>query len=46
MRARAGLIGSLAIAMSVRFDAVSFDLQGKAGPNDQMFISRIKITKN
>jgi len=35
-----------AIPDALLFDAVSFDLGGRAGPNDQMFISRIKITKN
>ena len=35
-----------AIPEALLFDAVSFDLQGRAGPNDQMFISSIKITKN
>ncbi len=35
-----------AIPAALEFDAVSFDLQRQAGPNDQMFISRIKITKN
>ena len=35
-----------AIPEALLFDAVSFDLQRQAGPNDQMFISRIKITKN
>jgi hypothetical protein len=28
------------------FDAVSFDLQQQPGPNDQMFISNIKITSS
>jgi hypothetical protein len=27
------------------FDTVSFDLQGKAGPTDQMFLSNVRITK-
>jgi hypothetical protein len=35
-----------AIPEALLFDAVSFDLQGQAGPNDQMFISNIKMTKN
>jgi len=35
-----------AIPDAVLFDAVSFDPQGTAGPNDQMFISNIRITKN
>ena len=35
-----------AIPGTLRFDAVSFDLQRQAGPNDQMFLSNIKITKN
>jgi hypothetical protein len=34
-----------AIPDGLLFDAVSFDLQGQAGPNDQMFVSNIKITK-
>ena len=35
-----------AIPEALLFDAMSFDLQGQAGPNDQMFISNIRITKN
>ena len=35
-----------AIPEALLFDAVSFDLERQAGPHDQMFISRIKITKN
>ena len=35
-----------AIPEALLFDAMSFDLQGQAGPNDQMFISDIRITKN
>ena len=35
-----------AIPDALLFDAVSFDLQRQAGPNDQMFISHIKITKD
>jgi len=35
-----------AIPEALLFDAVSFNLQGQAGPHDQMFISNIKITKN
>jgi len=35
-----------AIPEGLLFDAVSFDLQRSAGPNDQMFISNVKITKN
>ena len=35
-----------AIPEALLFDAVSFDLQGTAGPNDQMFISSIKVTKH
>lgn len=47
------LIGKVSIARydkaipgALLFDAVSFDLQGQPGPNDQMFISNIRITKN
>ncbi len=35
-----------AIPDALLFDAVSFALGGQAGPNDQMFISNIRITKN
>lgn len=35
-----------AIPETLLFDAMSFARQGQAGPNDQMFISSIKITKN
>jgi hypothetical protein len=34
-----------AIPDALLFDAVSFDLQGQPGPNDQMFISNVKIVK-
>lgn len=34
-----------AIPPALLFDAVSFSLAGQAGPNDQMFVSNIKITK-
>lgn len=34
-----------AIPETLLFDAVSFSLGGQAGPNDQMFVSNIKITK-
>jgi hypothetical protein len=34
-----------AIPETLLFDAVSFDLQGQPGPNDQMFISNVKIVK-
>jgi hypothetical protein len=34
------------IPETLRFDALSFSLQGQAGPNDQMYISGVKITKN
>jgi hypothetical protein len=34
-----------AIPDALVFDAVSFDLERKAGPNDQMFISNVRITK-
>ena len=47
------LIGKVSIARydkavpgALLFDAVSFDLQGEPGPNDQMFVSNIRITKN
>ncbi len=35
-----------AIPDGLLFDAVSFDLQRTAGPNDQMFISNVRITKH
>ncbi len=35
-----------AIPEALLFDAVSFNLAGEAGPNEQMFIGNIKITKN
>jgi hypothetical protein len=35
-----------AIPPALLFDAISFDLSGQAGPNDQMFVSNIKITKH
>ena len=35
-----------AIPEALLFDAVSFDLQQQAGPDDQMFVSSIKITKD
>lgn len=35
-----------AIPEALLFDAVSFDLERRAGPNDQMFISNINIKKN
>jgi hypothetical protein len=34
-----------AIPEALLFDAVSFDLQGQPGPNDQMLISNVKIVK-
>ena len=34
-----------AIPDALLFDAVSFDLQQQPGPNDQMFISNVKIVK-
>ena len=34
-----------AIPGALLFDAVSFDLQQQPGPNDQMFISNVKIVK-
>ena len=34
-----------AIPDAVLFDAVSFDLEQRPGPNDQMFISNVKIVK-
>lgn len=47
------LIGKVSIAQydkaipaTLLFDAVSFDLQPQAGPNDQMFVSNIRMTKN
>jgi hypothetical protein len=35
-----------AIPEALLFDAVAFDLQRQAGPNDQMFISSTKIPKD
>jgi hypothetical protein len=35
-----------AIPAAVLFDAVSFDLQRRAEPKDQMFISNVRITKH
>lgn len=35
-----------AIPDALLFDAISFDLQQQAGPNDQMFISNVRITKH
>jgi hypothetical protein len=35
-----------AIPDGLLFDAVSFDLQQQPGPNDQMFISNVKIVKS
>ena len=34
-----------AIPDAVSFDALSFDLQGQPGPNDQMFVSNVKIVR-
>ncbi len=34
-----------AVPDALLFDAVSFELGGRAGPNDQMFISNVKIVK-
>lgn len=35
-----------AIPEALLFDAVSFGLPGQAGPNDQMFISNVRISKD
>jgi hypothetical protein len=35
-----------AIPEGLLFDAFTFDLQRRAGPNDQMFISNVRITKH
>ncbi|MCC7241916.1 MAG: hypothetical protein IT180_08325 [Acidobacteria bacterium] len=34
-----------AIPATVLFDAIAFDLQRQAGPNDQMYVSNIRISK-
>ncbi len=35
-----------AIPEALQFDAIAFDLERQAGPNDQMFISNVRISKD
>lgn len=35
-----------AIPEALLFDAIAFDLERQAGPNDQMFISNVRISKD